>query len=107
MDPIVHIVGLTVIATILAALGVGLAMLNAVAVRLPLDRLSPVARLLPVALPSALWAGLSLYLLALMAGNPSAANLWPLTVALMTVLWLAWIALSWIVTLLLRLARRA
>ena len=85
------------IATILGGIGFGLAWLNACAVRLPLDRWPPpVVLLLPVALPTLAWGGMCLWLIALMAADPTAANLWPLTVTLMAVLWLGWIGVVWI-----------
>ncbi len=107
MDAATHIAALSVIAMMLGGIGFGLAWLNARAVRLPLDRWPPPALpLLPVALPTLAWAGMCLWLLALMAADPTAANLWPLTVTLMAVLWLVWIGVVWIASALLRRLRR-
>lgn len=107
MDMLTHLLGLSLIAAIIAGLGVGLAFLNALALRLRLTGWAqPWPALVAVALPALLWAGLSLYLLALMAADPTAANLWPLTLGLMAVLWLGWIILSGLVAALVRLARR-
>ncbi|MCU4653175.1 hypothetical protein N8I71_10050 [Roseibacterium sp. SDUM158016] len=108
MDPLAHIAGLSVIAAIIFGLGAALAALHAFAMRLPFFRWpQPLLPLLAVAAPALIWAGFGLYLLALMAADPTAANLWPLTLGLMAVLWLVWIAVSATVAAVLRRVRRA
>jgi hypothetical protein len=107
MDPLEHLVGLTIVAVILGGLGAALAALHAFAMRLPFFRWpQPLLPLLAVAAPALIWAGFGLYLLALMAADPTAANLWPLTLGLMAVLWLVWIAVSATVAALLRRVHR-
>jgi hypothetical protein len=107
MDPLAHIAGLTVIAAIIFGLGAGLAALHAVAMRIRIATWpQPLLPLLAVAAPALIWVGFGLYLLALMAAEPTAANLWPLTVTLMAVLWLVWIGVVWIASALLRSRHR-
>ena len=108
MDPVGHLIGLILVATVIGALGIGLALLNAAAVRLALLRGPwPVVPVLVVAAPALLWAGFGLYMLGLMAADPTAANLWPLTLALMAFAWLAWSAVTGVLAAILRFARRA
>lgn len=102
METVVHVTSLGVIALILGGIGVGLALLNARAIRLPLDRRPSLMRSLPVGLPALAWAGMCVWMLYLIASDPTAANLWPLTAALMATLWLGWIAASWIIATVIR-----
>lgn len=107
METVQQIVALAVIGAVLGGIGIGLAWLNAAAVGLSWSRWPP--RPLPLFLfapPALAWAGMCFLMLALMAGDPTAANLWPLTVMLMAVLWLAWIAAAWALTAVLRRLRR-
>lgn len=107
MDLYAHLFGLGFIAAVIAAAGAGLALLNARAVRMSLwHGPYPVVPLLSVAAPALGWTGFGLYLLALMAADPTAANLWPFTLALLAVLWFCWIAASGLVAWVVRLARR-
>jgi hypothetical protein len=95
MDPLAHIAGLAVIAAVVFGLGAGLAALHAFAMRIrPGTWPQPLLPLLAVAAPALGWAGFGLYLLAVMAADPTAANLWPLTLAVAAVLWLIWMAVS-------------
>lgn len=95
MDPLAHLLGLALVAAVILGLGAGLAALHAVALRIRLATWpQPLLPVLAVAAPALIWAGFALYLLALMAADPTAANLWPLTLALMAVLWLVWIAVT-------------
>ena len=107
MDTLTHIVEVSFIALVLIAFGAGLTVLNTVAARLSLNRSPSVLHLLPVALPVAGWTGVSLYLVVQIAADPTSANLLPLTIALMLILWLGWIVVTWLlVTLLHYLWRR-
>jgi hypothetical protein len=107
METFAHYAALGVIGAILGGIGLGLAWVNAAAAGLLPLRWPP--RPLPLALtapPALAWAAMCLWMLILMAGDPTAANLWPLTAMLMAVLWLAWIGAAWAVTALLRRLRR-
>lgn len=107
MDTLTHIAALAIIAAIIFGLGAGLAALNAVALRLRLTTWpQPLLPVLAVAAPVIGWAGFGLYLLALMAADPTAANLWPLTLGLMAVLWLMWIGATALVAAIVRACLR-
>lgn len=95
-----------VLAPVLALVGVALTWLTAVAVRLPLDRRPGLVHLLPVALPALAYAIVVVWILADIATNRSSASLWPLTLALMVIPWLAWAGVAALVTSLLRMLRR-
>jgi hypothetical protein len=107
MDPVTHLLGLLLIALIIAGLGAALAVFHAFTLRISLTRWpQPLPLVMAVAAPALGWAGFGLYLLALMAADPTAANLWPLTLALMAFLWICWIAATATIAGLVRLARR-
>jgi hypothetical protein len=91
MDPLGHIIGLTFVAAVIFGFGALLAFLHALAMRIRLTVWpQPVLPVLAVAAPALGWAGFGLYLLALMAADPTAANLWPLTLAIVAFFWLIW-----------------
>jgi Ca2+/Na+ antiporter len=107
METLAHVATLTVIGAILGGIGAGLAWVNAMAAGLMPLRWPP--RPLPLMLtapPALAWAAMCLWMLTLMAGDPTAANLWPLTVLLMAALWLVWIALAWAFAAVIRRLRR-
>jgi hypothetical protein len=91
MDPLGHIIGLTFVAAVIFGFGALLAFVHALAMRVRLTVWpQPVLPVLAVAVPALGWAGFGLYLLALMAADPTAANLWPLTLAIVAFFWLIW-----------------
>lgn len=95
MDLLAHALGLALVGAVIFGLGAGLTVLHAFAMRVPLTTWpQPPVPVLTVALPALGWAGFGLYLLALMAADPTAANLWPLTLGLGAILWLAFIAVT-------------
>lgn len=101
MELLYRILGVAIIAAVLAGAGGSLALLNATVLRIRLDQ-RPRPLIVFVAVPSVLWLGVSIYLLAVVAADPGAANLWPLTIALMAFIWLLWIAIVWLATMLFR-----
>jgi hypothetical protein len=96
MESFAHYATLGVIGAILGGMGLGLAWVNAAAVGvLPLCWPPHPLPLMLTAPPALLWAAMCVWMLTLMARDPTAANLWPLTVMVMAALWLVWIALAW------------
>jgi hypothetical protein len=95
-----------VLAPVLALVGVALTWLTAMAVRLPLDRRPTLPHLLPVAVPALVYAIAALWILAEIATQRSSANLWPLTLGLLVVPWLAWAGIAALACTLIRRLRR-
>lgn len=93
------------IGLVLAGIGCGLAALNAAAIGSPPTRLPKPGPALVLAAPAVLWGAFSVYLVWTLATDPGAANLWPLTVALMVALWLIYTATTWIAALAIKVFR--
>src|SRR6056297_2064003 len=96
MEQFSHSIGVAIIAAVLLGVGAFLALLYAVALGHQKEWRPTFPVLLAVGPPAVLWVAFSLYLVAEVTADPSAGNLWPLTILLMALLWLFWIAVVWV-----------